>query len=709
MRTHHSGLQFLVILSALVAALTSVRTGLAQGAGNECSTAFTAVVGANGPVSLAAMTASAAPPANEECGYLQWTATNKDAWWVFNAPTGGLLSIDFCNSDYDTSVVVFQGTCGALTRLACDDDGCQPQGPTYQSRITDLAVEPGPVYIRVSGFNGAVGTINFNLSFTQSFIVSWGRTNGADESTPDGLVAAKRVVAGLEHSAAILFGGQVACWGWNDSGQCTVPAGLNAKMVALGAEHSVALTPAGQVVCWGGNSSGQCTVPAGLVARAIGAGDYHTLAVNNVGLVVGWGLNNAGQSTPPANATARSVDGGMEHSVGVRLNFSVLCFGSDTFGQCTVPTGLTSARQVQAGGFHTVALRSDNTISCWGLNTDNQCAIPASVTTATAVAAGRFNSAALKPDGRVVYWGDASVTAVTRIPAEAQPAHSLALGIGHAVVLSSRDCNANGIADPFEGALPDCNGNGVHDCWEISLGQLEDCNGNDIPDSCEKQASVSIESPVLGPIGFHAHQIWTIPNAVHAVGNVTLRVRGHGDFSSVLESVALTWGSDPALSVLGGSADCAERTPLSWQSFMLSPESFNSGIAGDGSFRLLATPSSAVDPGLCPDGTTIEFELEYAGANSNDCDANGVIDSCQIAAGNAPDTNNNGVIDWCETPLNNCPADLNGDLVVGAQDLAVLLGAWGSANAAADIDGNGTVGAPDLAAMLGAWGVCDTN
>lgn len=52
-----------------------------------------------------------------------------------------------------------------------------------------------------------------------------------------------------------------------------------------------------------------------------------------------------------------------------------------------------------------------------------------------------------------------------------------------------------------------------------------------------------------------------------------------------------------------------------------------------------------------------------------------------------------------------CPFDLDGDGLVTAPDLAVLLGQWGSAGTA-DFDANGSVGAEDLAILLGAWGGC---
>lgn len=51
-----------------------------------------------------------------------------------------------------------------------------------------------------------------------------------------------------------------------------------------------------------------------------------------------------------------------------------------------------------------------------------------------------------------------------------------------------------------------------------------------------------------------------------------------------------------------------------------------------------------------------------------------------------------------------CEGDLDGNGSVGASDLAVLLGGWGTP--AGDITGDGTTDAADLAVLLGAWGPC---
>lgn len=53
-----------------------------------------------------------------------------------------------------------------------------------------------------------------------------------------------------------------------------------------------------------------------------------------------------------------------------------------------------------------------------------------------------------------------------------------------------------------------------------------------------------------------------------------------------------------------------------------------------------------------------------------------------------------------------CPADLDGNFIVDAADLSILLGAWGGPSGA-DLDGSGTVDAADLALLLGAWGACE--
>src|SRR6188472_907431 len=106
------------------------------------------------------------------------------------------------------------------------------------------------------------------------------------------------VAAGGQHTVARRVDGSVVAWGFNDYGQCDVPAlsaGLSYVEVAAGAFHSAARRSDGSVVAWGENASGQCNVPAlpaGLSYVEVAAGDSYTLARRSDGSVVAWGNNS---------------------------------------------------------------------------------------------------------------------------------------------------------------------------------------------------------------------------------------------------------------------------------------------------------------------------------------------------------------------------------------------------------------------------------
>jgi len=87
-----------------------------------------------------------------------------------------------------------------------------------------------------------------------------------------------------------------------------------------------------------------------------------------------------------------------------------------------------------------------------------------------------------------------------------------------------------------------------------------------------------------------------------------------------------------------------------------------------------------------------------------DCNSNGILDSCDIAAG-AADDNGNGIPDQCETnPFIRGDADADGAInLVDAIAILNHLFSGGTipCHDAADIDDDGTLSLPDAIGLLG--------
>lgn len=228
------------------------------------------------------------------------------------------------------------------------------------------------------------------------------------------------VSAGEAHSCGLKTGGSVVCWGSDDSGQSSPPAGRFVSFDA-GDDHGCGIRPDQTVVCWGDKSHGKAAAPAGSFTQ-VSAGGFLSCGIKTDRTVACWG--HWSWATPTGEFTQVSV-GGL-HACGIRTDGSTVCWGSNADGRSQVPTG--SFTQVSAGREHSCGVKSDQTVVCWGYNFWGQTDAPSG--SFVEVQAGWATSCGRKADGSVECWGDAPV-------ALAGPFAQISAGYFHACGLNS--------------------------------------------------------------------------------------------------------------------------------------------------------------------------------------------------------------------------------------------------------------------------------
>ena len=87
---------------------------------------------------------------------------------------------------------------------------------------------------------------------------------------------------------------------------------------------------------------------------------------------------------------------------------------------------------------------------------------------------------------------------------------------------------------------------------------------------------------------------------------------------------------------------------------------------------------------------------------TEDCNSNGVSDTCDIANGTSEDTDGNGIPDECD---NTCPGDADGDGDSDVDDVLLALGNFGGSGGG-DVDGNGIIDVNDLLQILAYFNGC---
>jgi len=266
----------------------------------------------------------------------------------------------------------------------------------------------------------------------------------SDPTTHLPLDPVQQLVAGHNHTCALLGSGLIYCWGDNRFGQLGynrtdnlgdgepvtsfgyVTVGELATRIAAGGDHTCAILQSGTLRCWGRNDFGQ-----------LGHGNTANIGDNET-------VFSAGNVDLGARVTVKDLALGDSHTCALLTTGAVRCWGRAGEGQLgygntnnlgdnepidTLPNvSLTgTVRKLVAGAFHTCALTFAGTLRCWGRGSEGQLGqsfssdsnwgnatnelpstLPSDIVTGaqvTDVAAGDFHTCALSSDGQLKCWG----------------------------------------------------------------------------------------------------------------------------------------------------------------------------------------------------------------------------------------------------------------------------------------------------------------
>lgn len=154
--------------------------------GDECDTALLAVLGSN-PVDTTAATTGIDPIDDANCTGTFLGEFVQDVWYEFTPSSTGEHVIATCDTvTFDSDILVYSGTCGALLPIACNGDGTGCGGLT--SSVTVNLNSGDTVIIRVGGWNAAaVGTGTLEISSAAPPPPPENCSNGVDDDL-DGFI-----------------------------------------------------------------------------------------------------------------------------------------------------------------------------------------------------------------------------------------------------------------------------------------------------------------------------------------------------------------------------------------------------------------------------------------------------------------------------------------------------------------------------------------
>jgi hypothetical protein len=173
-------------------------------------------------------------------------------------------------------------------------------------------------------------------------------------------------------------------------------------------------------------------------------------------------------------------------------------------------------------------------------------------------------------------------------------------------------------------------------------------------------------SPELAPFSFSQPATWSVGDIEPGSGDATITISAAGSLGGATQFLSVRVDGMLIASVFGAGSGATSCASVANSATVQIPQALFTALASDGALDIRIEPSLNATSAGCANAT-LRARLEYVRplvdcdgdslddecqSLNNDCNSNGVLDSCEIASGSVTDVNANGRPDECEVDCN---------------------------------------------------------